>query len=83
MIGPLYEAKTIKVCAPEDFVCSDGLNFAAHNPTAYDGSLTDQGADFAASRPVRPASDRRGGWRVGLDRWGWLLVEKRSEPALR
>ena len=50
VIGPLYEAKTIKVCAPEDFVCSDGLNFAAHNPTAYDGSLTDQGAAFAASR---------------------------------
>ena len=66
MIGPLYEAKTIKVCAPEDFVCSDGLNFAAHNPTAYDGSLTDQGADFAASRPVRPASHR--------SRWvaGWV-----------
>ena len=50
VIGPLYEAKTIKVCAPEDFVCSDGLNFAAHNPTAYDGSLTDQGAAFAANR---------------------------------
>ena len=43
VIGPLYEAKTIKMCAPEDFVCSDGLNFAAHNPTAYDDSLTDQG----------------------------------------
>ena len=51
VIGPLYEAKTIKVCAPEDIVSSDGLNFAAHNPTAYDGSLTDQGAAFAANRP--------------------------------
>ena len=50
LIGPRYEAKTIKVCAPEDFVCSDGRNFATHNPTAYDGSFTDQGAAFAASR---------------------------------
>ena len=40
-------------------------------------------ADRRAGLFVRPASDRRGGWRVGLDRWGWLLVEKRSEPALR
>jgi hypothetical protein len=48
VVGPLYEAKTIKLCAPEDFVCSDGLNFAAHNPTVYEGSLTDQGAAFAA-----------------------------------
>src|SRR6201994_5070597 len=29
-IGPLYQAKTIKVCEPEDPVCSDGLNVAAH-----------------------------------------------------
>jgi cutinase len=50
VIGPLYEAKTINVCAPEDFVCSDGLNFAAHNPTTYNGSLTGQGAAFAAGR---------------------------------
>ncbi len=44
---------------------------------AYDGT-------FDTNHPVRPASDRRGGWpRVGLDRRGWLLAEKRSEPALR
>jgi cutinase len=49
-IGPLYQAKTIKVCAPEDPVCSDGLNFSAHNTTSYDGPMVDQGADFAASR---------------------------------
>ena len=40
-------------------------------------------AEIAREQPVRPASDRRGGWRVGWGRWGWLLVEKRSEPALR
>ena len=31
---------------------------------------------------VRPASDRRGGRRVGRDRCGWLLIGERSEPAL-
>jgi len=49
-IGSLYQPKTAKLCAPEDPVCSDGLNFAMHNPDAYDGDLTNQGAAFAASR---------------------------------
>jgi cutinase len=49
VIGPLYQTKTLNICAPEDFVCSDGLDFAAHNPTTYMGSLTDQGATFAAN----------------------------------
>ncbi len=48
-IGPLYQAKTIKVCAPEDPVCSDGLNFAAHNTYAGDGAMIDKGVEFAAS----------------------------------
>jgi hypothetical protein len=48
VIGPTYAAKTIKVCAPEDPICSDGMNFAAHD--TYDGSVVDQGAAFAASR---------------------------------
>ena len=30
-IGPLYQDKTIKVCAPEDPVCSDGTNFGARH----------------------------------------------------
>ena len=46
-IGPLYQAKTIKVCAPEDPVCSEGLNFAAHD--TYAGPIIDQGVEFAAS----------------------------------
>jgi cutinase len=50
VIGPAYQAKTIKVCAPEDPVCSDGMNFAAHDMYADDGSIIDKGADFAASR---------------------------------
>jgi cutinase len=50
VIGPLYQAKTIKVCAPEDPICSDGMNFAAHDGYADDGSVIAQGADFAASR---------------------------------
>jgi cutinase len=49
-IGPLYQPKTIKVCAPEDPVCSDGMNFAAHDTYASDGAIIDKGAAFAASR---------------------------------
>jgi cutinase len=50
VIGPLYQAKTINVCAPEDPICSDGMNFAAHDGYADDGSVIAEGADFAASR---------------------------------
>ncbi|MEB3982495.1 cutinase family protein [Mycobacterium sp. 663a-19] len=50
VIGPTYASKTIKVCAPEDPVCSDGMNFAAHDVYANDGSIVDQGAAFAAGR---------------------------------
>jgi cutinase len=50
VIGPLYQSKTIKVCAPEDPVCSDGMNFAAHDSYVDDGNVISQGADFAASR---------------------------------
>jgi cutinase len=59
-IGPLYQAKTIKVCAPEDPVCSDGMNFAAHDTYADDGTMIDKGVAFAVSRlgegPAGPAS---------------------------
>jgi cutinase len=50
VIGPAYQGKTIKVCAVEDPVCSEGLNFAAHDTYASDGAMVDQGAAFAASR---------------------------------
>jgi hypothetical protein len=47
-IGPLYAGKTLKLCAPDDPICSEGLEFAAHTVSAYEDGLTDQGADFAA-----------------------------------
>lgn len=50
VVGPTYAAKTIKVCAPEDPVCSDGMNFAAHDTYVGDGTMIDQGADYAASQ---------------------------------
>jgi cutinase len=67
VIGPAYQAKTIKVCVPEDPVCSDGMNFAAHDTYAADGNMINQGADFAGRRlqaspggPVSVASPRQG-----------------------
>lgn len=48
-IGPAYTAKTIQLCAPEDPICSEGLNFSAHAPDAYDG-IVDEGAAYAANR---------------------------------
>lgn len=65
-IGPLYQAKTIKVCATDDPVCSDGMNFAAHNAYADDGAMIGQGAAFAASRlgsgPPAPGAAALGGF---------------------
>jgi cutinase len=67
VIGPAYQAKTLKVCATEDPICSDGMNFAAHDMYADDGNIISQGADFAASRlqaspgaPAPVASPRQG-----------------------
>lgn len=50
VIGPLYRAKTIKVCAAEDPICSDGMNFAVHMNYPSNGAMIDQGATFAATR---------------------------------
>jgi cutinase len=59
-IGPTYQSKTIKVCAPEDPVCSDGVNFAAHDTYADDVGIVDQGAAFAVGQlgagPPAPAA---------------------------
>jgi hypothetical protein len=64
VIGPLYQAKTIQVCAPEDPICADGMNFAAHDTYATNGAVIDQGASFAASRigegPAAPAGTAPG-----------------------
>ena len=53
LIGPLFADKTLQVCAPEDPVCSDGFDFAAHHAYAEDARFVDQGADFAASHISR------------------------------
>jgi hypothetical protein len=50
VIGPLYQVKTIQVCAPEDPICSDGMNFAAHDTYATNAAMIDKGAAFAAGR---------------------------------
>ncbi|OBH18395.1 cutinase [Mycolicibacter sinensis] len=50
-IGPSYQTKTLLVCAPEDAVCSEGLNFAAHDSYAGDdATMVEQGANFVAWR---------------------------------
>jgi len=49
VIGPIYAPKTIQLCVPDDPVCSDGLEFAAHNVNAYQDGMVSRGADFAAS----------------------------------
>lgn len=50
VIGPLYQAKTIQVCAPGDPICSEGMNFAAHDTYSTNTAMIDQGAAFAAGR---------------------------------
>ncbi|WP_055405079.1 MULTISPECIES: cutinase family protein [unclassified Mycobacterium] len=62
VIGPAYQDKTIKVCATEDPVCSDGMNFSAHNTYADDNAVIDKGVAFASSHldlsgpPAAPTS---------------------------
>ena len=54
VIGPLYQAKTLQVCAVEDAVCSDGMNFAAHDSYAGDdATMVQQGADFATHQLIQ------------------------------
>jgi hypothetical protein len=50
VIGPLYQAKAIQVCAPEDPICADGMNFDVHKSYPTNGPIIDEGAAFAASR---------------------------------
>ncbi|OMC48830.1 cutinase family protein [Mycobacterium sp. IS-1264] len=48
VIGPLYQAKTIVVCAPGDPICSDGGSFDVHKSYSSNVPVIDQGAAFAA-----------------------------------
>lgn len=48
VIGPLYQPRTLELCAPGDGVCGSGNDPAAHVSYAFNG-MTTQAADFAAS----------------------------------
>jgi cutinase len=48
VIGPLYQPKTLELCADDDPVCSDGGDWAAHAAYADDG-MVDQAANYAVS----------------------------------
>jgi cutinase len=48
-IGPLYVAKTIELCVPNDPICSDGGDMRAHGAYVETG-MVDRAATFAASR---------------------------------
>ncbi|CDO85789.1 cutinase [Mycobacterium triplex] len=47
-IGPLYQPKTLQLCAPGDPICGGGNDGAAHASYVVNG-MTGQGASFAAS----------------------------------
>ena len=48
VIGPLYQPKTLELCAARDPVCADGGDWAAHYSYADDG-MVDQAAIFAVT----------------------------------
>ena len=48
VIGPLYQPKTLELCAADDPVCSEGGDWAAHAAYADDG-MVDQAANYAVS----------------------------------
>jgi cutinase len=52
VISPLYAAKTIDLCVPQDPICSEPFNFLAffaHDSYAFSG-MADEAAKFAAGR---------------------------------
>jgi cutinase len=48
-ISPLYRPKTIDLCAPDDPICSEGKNEAAHRSYDQNG-MTNQAATFVAQK---------------------------------
>jgi cutinase len=48
-IGPLYNSKTIDLCATDDPACSGGMNVLAHGSYVQSG-MTSQAATFVAGR---------------------------------
>ena len=54
-VGPMYAGKTIELCVPDDFVCSQGRDFNAHMQYV-DSGMVDQAATYTATQLVaRPA----------------------------
>lgn len=49
-VGPLYQAKSIDVCAPQDPICSEGGSFEVHKSYPANVPVIDEGADFATRR---------------------------------
>ena len=47
-IGPVYQPKTLQLCAPGDPICGGGSDGAAHGSYPFNG-MTNQGASYAAS----------------------------------
>jgi len=47
-IGPLYQPKTLELCAQGDAICGDGTSPLAHGLYPVNG-MTNQAADFATS----------------------------------
>ena len=48
VIGPLYQPKTLELCASHDPICSDGSDWAAHVAYVDDG-MVDQAVNFAVN----------------------------------
>ena len=57
-IGPLYTAKTIDLCVPNDPVCAGSGDFAAHGQYV-DAGMVDQAVNFAATRLAEPPPANR------------------------
>lgn len=53
-ISPLYTAKTISLCAPDDPICTGGGNIMAH-VSYIESGMTDQAATFAADKVTQSA----------------------------
>jgi hypothetical protein len=47
-IGPLYQPKTLELCAPDDGICGEGNSPAAHISYVVNG-MTGQAANYAAT----------------------------------
>lgn len=56
VIGAPYVGKTLELCAEEDPVCSEGMNFSAHNSYGDNGMVA-RGAEYAVARVNGTASD--------------------------